>query len=247
VADYDKFADRYDQTFQLAPVRTQVEAYSILRLLGDVTGQAWLDLACGTGAYSRALRRRGAHPVLGIDLSPEMIGVAQTAEEEAPLDVKYLVQDVGAMDDLGQFDGALGAYLLHYGTSVDHLHRMCQGISRNLRPGGRFVTYQLNPDFSRQPGYYLRYGTDLHFDPDIAFADGYPFSFRVKVSGFESPELAIYYWSRQALDDALHTAGFGLIRWITPELSPEATPESEWWQDYLKQPMCMLIEGVKDR
>jgi len=226
VADYDSFADRFDQTFQLAPVRTYVEAYSIMRLLGDVAGQAWLDLACGTGAYSRALRRRGAYPVLGIDLSAEMIRVARTAEEEEPLDLKYLVQDVATMEDLGQFDGALGAYLLHY-ASPDQLPRMCQRISRHLRPGGRLLTYQLNPDISRQPGYYLRYGSDLQFGRDFAFGDGDAFSFCIKVPGFQSPDLTIYYWSRQALDDALRAAGFGRIRWLMPELSPEASQQPE--------------------
>jgi SAM-dependent methyltransferase len=219
-----------------------------MRRLGDVAGQAWLDLACGTGAYSRALRRRGARPVLGIDISAEMIRVARAAEEEEPLDVKYLVQDVAAIGDLGQFDGALAAYLLHYGSSPDHLRRMCHRISQNLRPGGRFLTFQLNPDFSRQPGYYTKYGSDLHFDPDFAFGDGGAFSFCIKVPGFQSPEITIHYWSREALDDALRAAGFAEIRWMMPELSPEAANQQpELWPDYMKQPLCVLIDCVKDR
>ena len=62
MSDYDGFADQYDQTFELAPFRTHIEAYSLLKTVGDVRGQAWLDLACGTGPYARALRRRGADP-----------------------------------------------------------------------------------------------------------------------------------------------------------------------------------------
>jgi hypothetical protein len=123
---------------------------------------------------------------------------------------------------------------------------MCQRISRNLRPGGRFLTYQLNPDISREPGHYLRYGADLRFDRDFAFGDGDEFSFCIDVPGFRSPEIAIYYWSRAALDSALRTAGFGQVRWMMPELSPEASLQPELWQDYLEQPLCVLIECVKD-
>jgi ubiquinone/menaquinone biosynthesis C-methylase UbiE len=49
VADFDTFADQYDETFTLTPFRTHIEAYSLLRQLGEVRGQAWLDVACGTG------------------------------------------------------------------------------------------------------------------------------------------------------------------------------------------------------
>lgn len=121
MAEYDTFADRYDTTFELVPLRTYVEAHSVLKLVGDVTRQAWLDLACGTGAYTRELRRRGASRVLGVDLSPEMIRVARAAEHEQPSGVEYQVADVGALGEVGRFDGALGVYLLHYSRWQDHL------------------------------------------------------------------------------------------------------------------------------
>lgn len=247
--EYDEFADEYDQTFKLAPFRTHIEAYSMLKLVGDVRGQAWLDVACGTGPYARALRLRGADRVLGVDLSAEMLRVARAAEQEQRLGIEYLQHDVGAMPRLGVFDGALGAYLLHYASTEQHLRGMCRSIADNLRPGGRFVTYQLNPAFARQADYYLKYGTEMSLDPDAALADGDGVIFRINVPGFRSPELTIYYWSRVMLDDALRAAGFGEIRWIMPELSPEASqgPDPQQWQDYLNAPLCVVIECVKDR
>ena len=245
--DYDEFADEYDQTFKLAPFRTHIEAYSLLKLVGDVREQAWLDVACGTGPYTRALRMRGAARVLGVDLSAEMLRVARAAEEEQPLGVEYLQQDVGVMPRVGVFDGALGAYLLHYGRTEEQLRGMCSSIAGNLRPGGRFVTYQLNPAFARQSDYYLKYGTEMSLDPGTALADGDDVIFRINVPGFRSPEVAIYYWSRAMLDDALRDAGFDQIRWIMPELSPEASrgPDPQQWQDYINEPLCVIIECVK--
>ena len=35
MSDYEGFADQYDQTFELAPFRKHIEAYSLLKLVGD--------------------------------------------------------------------------------------------------------------------------------------------------------------------------------------------------------------------
>jgi SAM-dependent methyltransferase len=247
VSDYDGFADQYDQTFELTPFRTHIEAYSLLKLVGDVRDQAWLDLACGTGPYARALRRRGADPVFGVDLSPEMLRIARAAEEQEPLGIEYLQHDVGSLPKLREFDGAFGSYLLHYATTEAHLHGMCRSIADNLRPGGRFVTYQLNPALSRQPDYYLKYGAEINFGPGSALADGDAIAFRITVGDFRSPEVTVYYWSRATLDNALREAGLDHIRWIRPELSPEAGagPDPQQWIDYLNEPLCLIVEGVK--
>jgi SAM-dependent methyltransferase len=247
MAEYDALADKFDQTFTLAPWRTHIEAYSLLKLIGDVRGQAWLDVACGTGPYARALRSRGAAPVAGVDLSGEMLRVARAAEEQEPLGIAYHQHDVGTMPKLGDFDGALGAHLLQYATDAEHLRGMCRSIADNLTPGGRFVTFQLNPAFSRRPDYYLKYGTEFGLDPDRALSDGDAFTFRVNVPGFRSPEVTVHYWSRAVLDEALRGAGFDQIRWTRPELSPEASagPDVEQWDDYLDTPLCVIIDCVK--
>jgi SAM-dependent methyltransferase len=244
VADYDRVADRWDETFELVPYRRHIEAYSVLRQLGDVAGQAWVDLACGTGVYSRALRLRGADPVLGVDLSSEMVRVARLVEDSDPLGVRYLVADVGALADVGRFDGALGVYLLHYSHSPAHLAQMCHRIAGNLRPGGRFLTYQLNPDFSRRPGFYRSVGVELS-GQERAVADGDRFTFRIAVPAFTSPDLTVYQWGRPAVDAALQAAGFGEITWTMPVLAPDAGQYAERWREFLSQPLCLLIDCVK--
>lgn len=244
MADYDQVADQWDETFTRAPYRTHIEAYSVFRQLGEVSGQAWLDVACGTGAYARALRRRGAHPVVGADLSAEMIRVARLAEERAALDVRYLVADAGALGEIGRFDGALGVYLLHYSQSVDHLHRMCRGIAGNLRPGGRFLTYQLNPEFSQEPGFYRSVGLDLRIGQGRALVDGDAFTFRIDVPGLHMPELTVYYWGRPVLEQALRAAGFTDLSWSRPALSPDAGQYADQWRGFLAQPLCLLLDCV---
>ena len=66
--NYDGIAKEY-QASKLQPWRTHVERHTLLRLTGDVRGLKTLDLACGEGSSTRLLRRLGADPVVGVDLS----------------------------------------------------------------------------------------------------------------------------------------------------------------------------------
>ena len=68
---------------KLAPWRTYIERYSLLKLLGEVRGKSVLDLACGEGFYSRLVRARGAARVVGVDLSSGTIGFAIAAGKES--------------------------------------------------------------------------------------------------------------------------------------------------------------------
>jgi 2-polyprenyl-3-methyl-5-hydroxy-6-metoxy-1,4-benzoquinol methylase len=65
---FEGLADSYDQTFRWLPSREHIEAYTLRRLLGDLTGLSVLDLTCGTGLFTRTMRRWGAARVLGVDL-----------------------------------------------------------------------------------------------------------------------------------------------------------------------------------
>lgn len=40
----------------MIPNREHVEAFSLYRLLGDLRGRSVLDLACGTGIFTPAIR-----------------------------------------------------------------------------------------------------------------------------------------------------------------------------------------------
>jgi malonyl-CoA O-methyltransferase len=55
----------------------RAEEKTMLDLMPDVRGLTALDLACGSGRYARILAERGAAPVIGIDLSAEMLSHAQ--------------------------------------------------------------------------------------------------------------------------------------------------------------------------
>jgi 2-polyprenyl-3-methyl-5-hydroxy-6-metoxy-1,4-benzoquinol methylase len=142
--DYDRIAEQYKRA-KFWPWRTHIERYTLLRLVGDVAGKAVIDLACGEGYYTRALRRQGAARVVGVDLSRGMIGLAEAEEARLPLGVEYRVGDSRSLEVLAEFDLAFAAYLLNYARTAEELTQMCRAVAGALRPGGRFVTANSNP------------------------------------------------------------------------------------------------------
>src|SRR3954471_5672249 len=143
--DYDAIAERYRRAKQ-QPWRSFIESFTLLGLIGDLTGRAVVDLACGEGFYTRLLRNHGAARVVGVDLSEGMIRLARAEEAVHPQGIEYLVGDGRDLHLPGEFDLAVAAYLLNYARDRAELGAMCRGVARCLKPGGRFVTVNTTPD-----------------------------------------------------------------------------------------------------
>jgi ubiquinone/menaquinone biosynthesis C-methylase UbiE len=242
--DYDRIAEQYKQA-KLQPWRTHIERYTLLRLAGDVAGQAVIDLACGEGYYTRALRQQGAARVVGVDQSRGMIGLAEAEEARRPLGVEYRVGDVRALEVPGEFDLAFAAYLLNYARTAEELTQMCRAVARALRPGGRFVTANSNPtesagDFpaGRAYGFARRTLGEL--------VEGAPvvWEFFLPEGSFE---ITNYYLSVATMEEAFCAAGLRDVRWHAPEVSPEGLREfgRGYWADFLARPQVAFIECVK--
>ncbi|OAL37881.1 hypothetical protein AYO20_02714 [Fonsecaea nubica] len=139
---------------------------------GGSGGVSVLDLACGTGYYSRLLLEWASpRRVVGVDISPTMVEAAErsAAELDAFRDgrLKFVVGDAtkplplallsaddgdddsrgsaGSGDSGGSFDIVLGAWLLNYASSTADMASMFANIAAALRPGGRFVGITPHP------------------------------------------------------------------------------------------------------
>lgn len=242
MAEYDAFADLYQRSKSL-PFRGPVEAYTYMWLLGDVAGLAVLDLACGEGYDARLIRRAGASRVVGVDLSAEMIALAEAEERRHPLGIEYrrsAAQDLGT---IGAFDLVSAAYLLHYAETEATLLRMCRTISANLRPCGRLVAIVSN--FGEHPGADYR-AYDMSFDLSEPPSDGQPYHITFLV-GPESFTIQNFHYSRPVYESALQRAGFQAIRWVDPMVSPEGLRErgEAYWRAFLETPPIVFLECVK--
>jgi SAM-dependent methyltransferase len=238
--DYDRIAGQYKRA-KLQPWRTHIERYTLLRLAGDVAGKAVIDLACGEGYYTRELRRQGAARVVGVDLSREMIGLAQAEEAREPLGVEYRVGDVRALDVPGEFDLAFAAYLLNYARTAEELTQMCRAVARALRPGGRFVTANNNP---AEPPSGRAYGFSRRVVGELVEGAPIVWEFFLPDGSFE---VTNYYLGVATMEEAFRAAGLREVRWHAPEVSPEGLREfgRGHWAEFLARPPVAFIECTK--
>lgn len=117
--------------------RTGAEVDRALAMLGARGGERVLDMACGTGRHSHELARRG-FDVVGVDISPDLLAIAEADAETESLAVSFLAADLRELDFAEEFDlvlnlndGAIG-----YFETEEENHRTFEVIASALRPGG---------------------------------------------------------------------------------------------------------------
>ncbi len=246
--DYDEgdTARLYQIAKNTLPVY-QVDTFSLLRLVGDVEGKKVLDVACGEGHFTRLLRQAGAAKAVGLDVSERMIELARHQESQQPLGIEYVVGDAATVITPPQeFDIVACAYLMVYARSRAELAGMCAGVASRVRPGGRFVTINVNPNlyhYEPRPD-YRKYGFEMRLADHVY--EGAPIDFTVLV-GDAGLHIQNYYLPIEAYRSALQAAGFIDVVVHEPEVPAEAfaTQEPGFWDEIVDRPVFSLIECVK--
>ncbi|NEG95856.1 ubiquinone/menaquinone biosynthesis methyltransferase [Bifidobacterium sp. SMB2] len=171
-AMFSTIAERYDLVNDLASMgqdrlwrRAAVRALETTRG-GSLAGLHILDVACGTGASSRALANRGAD-VIGCDIADGMLAVACRRETDGSRvnrhgirrgEVRYVAADAMRLPFAdGEFDAVTVSYGLrnmpYPEVALAQMRRVC-------RPGGRIVVLDFDmPDDLLWRAVYTRYST----------------------------------------------------------------------------------------
>ena len=144
-ASYNDIAQWYDQFLRERPIYMEVILPNLLALIGEVEGEVICDLACGQGWVARELARRGAR-VIGLDLAPNLLAIAQRYEEQEPLGIVYVQGDAERAEQLrdSQFTGCVCVIAL---INIPDLQATFQSIGRILKPGGWLVFAIPHPCF----------------------------------------------------------------------------------------------------
>lgn len=237
-SQYDALAKMTEITAEM-PLRKYFEEFTFFNALGDISGRSVLDVACGTGLYSRRFKQRGANRVVGLDASVGMIEYARHLERQTPLGIEYVAQDASTAGELGTFDIVTATYLLHYASSKEQIRAICGALRRALAPGGKLVSLCMNPDIRYSPReYYHPYGFEMH-------SRGHEGDEARLVAVVPGVDLTItaYHWTRPTYEAALQEAGFRDIVWCEPAVAPEGTTAfgAEYWQPYLKHPHAAVF------
>ncbi len=242
MAEYDEIADQYREAKQLPLFR--VTSYSMSRRLGDVAGRAVLDLACGEGHSTRALKQMGAGRTVGVDVSEEMIRLARAAEEKQPLGIEYITSSAEDLGRIGEFDVVSATFLLNYARDEDELCRMARTACRNLRPGGRFVT--INDNCGRAADWPAQISERFGFRYralERPLGDGSPMEVTL-LHGEQEIKFINICFSRETYERALLEAGFQAVHWHGLSLPPEmaAAGGREFWAPFFELDPLVLIE-----
>jgi len=244
-AAYDAIAREYQDSKQL-PFREHYEEHTIFHLLSDLTGRSVLDLACGEGIYSRKVKLRGAGSVVGVDVSPEMVALAEARERAQPLGVEYVVADVASLGAVGRFDVVLASYLFNYARSAGELGRFCRVAFDNLKPGGVLVGFNDNPahDPCRHPS-CRKYGFEKTARDPRAEGD-------VVTYTLYNPDGAVfsfdnYYLSPATYEAAFAAAGFRSFAWERPRVSEAGRRllEDGYWDELVESAPLIGMVAVR--
>lgn len=243
--NYDSIAKEYKAS-KMLPWRIHVEAHTFFQLTGDLAGLSVLDLACGEGFYTRQFKLRGAARVTGVDISAEMIRLAREEEKANPLGAEYHVQDALSLDLGEQFDLVCAAYLLNYARTAAELRQMARVIARHLKPGGRFVTINSNPDYRGSVPAMRPYGFTRENE---GYSEGSEVIYRFYQPDDSHVAVTNFHLEKGTHEEAFREAGFSKIQWHTIGVSRAGTFTLgvKYWKDILVlQPVigfsCVKIE-----
>jgi len=241
--NYNAIAKEY-QASKMLPWRKHVESHTFFQLAGDLTDLDVLDLACGEGFYTRQLKLRGAADVIGVDISEEMIRLAREAETQDPLGVVYLCQDALSLNLDRQFDIITATYLLNYARSAEELFQMGQVIVHHLKPGGRFVTINSNPDFQAAVDSMFPYGFTREND---SYDEGAEITWRFYQPDNSHIAVTNYHLGRATHERTLQHAGLAHVTWHAVEASPESIAEygSGYWTAIADAQPIIGLSAVK--
>ena len=144
---YDNWAEKYDEEnlrkgYRLATLGTGYVARHVPKGTGPI-----LDAGCGTGLVGEALNILGYSDITGIDISPEMLAVA----EGRGVYSKIAVQDLG--EPLPNPNGSFAAFLCFASFGPGHAPVDClDELVRVVRTGGHAI-FNLREDTYVEQGF----------------------------------------------------------------------------------------------
>ena len=134
---YDAWAERYEEEVEAWDYRTPVDVAELLRGAQPDAAHV-LDVGCGTGRSGRALRAAGFASIVGCDLAPKALAVAEaTGMYERVIEVDLQQLPAPFVDD--EFDALSCVGVLTY---VPDTEATLREFCRIVRTGGTIVFSQ---------------------------------------------------------------------------------------------------------
>ena len=239
---YDKHLESADTYHE------QVILPNLLRLVDAQKGELILDLASGQGYFTREFAKVGGE-VTGLDISTELIAIAQNEKKHAGAHITYAV---GNAEDLSQFtDGQFHKVVIVLALqNIEYVQKVCNEAARVVKQGGTFHIVMNHPAF-RIPK-RSHWGYDEKEQVQYRRVDQYLSESRSAIAMHpgmpDSPETISFHRPLQYYVKALVKAGFALDRfeeWISHKDSdsgPRAKAENRARKEI---PLFLYLRGKK--
>lgn len=243
VADwYDKYLNEEPDSYQ-----KQVVLPNLLRLLDIKKGETVLDLACGTGYFSREFDAQGAK-VSGADLSPKLI---QIAKEHSPKTIEYYKSSA---DDLKifpdeNFDKIVIVLAIQ---NIAEVKKMLAECNRVLKKDGTMFIVMNHPVFRVPKG--SSWGWDEENKKQYRRIDKYLSESKEEIEMHPGLEPGVktftFHRSLQYYFKLFNNTGFAVSRmeeWISHKKSLEGSRQSEEDRTRREIPLFLMLELIKNK
>jgi SAM-dependent methyltransferase len=225
-----------------------IEHPAITRLLPNLAGARVLDAGCGAGHSTLLLEQFHPRRIVGIDVSPAMVDLAQEGKRDAGSAADFAVADVELFPfPAGSFELVFSSGVTHY---LESLRPFADECARVLVPGGQLLLSIIHPVYSAQ--YPLRH-EDGRFPTDdewiVRYLDPSPRSYVQPWIEFSDQEPFLVQSTHHTFSDyvtALLTAGFAITALDEPAPPPlfrDLYPGR--YEAYVKTPTFAAIRATR--
>ena len=212
---YSSFAKLYDELME--PTMYDQWLDFVEQELPKTTGQI-LDLACGAGRLAVMLAQNG-YQVSGVDLSEEMLALAEMHAREAKLAIPFMQGNMLDLSELGQYS-AVTCFADSFCYLQDEVQvlQAFKEVYQHLEDDGKFIFDVITPYQTDEvyPGYMYNYTAEDQAFIWSSFADEFEHS--------AGHELTFFVWN-EALESYERIS----------EIHHERTYELEVYQRLLTQ------------
>ena len=226
-----------------------IEWPCIKELLPELKGKSVLDLGCGTGIFSFLFEPFGPEKIVGIDLSEEMLKIAEQKKKEKQSKVTFLSGDAknAACYVKEPFDFIYSSTTTHY---IDDLEMLFLNISKCLKPDGTCILSIIHPVYSAM--YPIAHGDDFPTDDEweVRYLDkskrAYIQPWIEYIDDFENELSTSYHYSFGDYVNAIIKSGLQ-IKEIREPMPPEEWKENNFdrYDGFVETPTYMILKLTK--
>jgi SAM-dependent methyltransferase len=195
---WDDLNIQYEHAYRNNPFKKACVEHAIANLK---PGSRVLDIGCGTGVPVAKMLAKAEMQVVGTDVAPNMVAIAQRAVEG-----EFQVADMVDYQPEGTFDAIFVIYS-QLGLTYAAFHKAAYKFAQALRPGGFFVIGQSATDGDVP-------ADDTAWDATRSYVEGYNLPFW----GEPFPTLM---FSRQAQRSFLESMGLTIVYDTLNDFQPD--------------------------